>query len=474
MLRDYQVKAIEQIRSEFMKGNKKVLLHLATGSGKTTVFCKMVADAVARGKKAVIIVRGRKLVDQASKRLFREGVDHGVLMANHYAYSPMKKTQVCSIDTLRARNITLDADLIILDEAHLFASEGDRLYLSQYSYSFIVSVTATPYLQGGLRHIADKIVHPISMKELIATGYLVPFKYYAPSAPDLSNVEISSSTKDYVSSQLGEVMSKSSLVGDVVSHWKKLAQDKPTICFAVNVAHSNLLVGRFKSAGIAAEHIDANSSDSERNAAIRRLESGETKVICNVGILGIGVDIPCLGAIVMARPTKSKNLYIQQSGRVTRPFADKFFGLLLDHAGNIARHGFPTDDFDVDIDGKIKKQSASKVKICKQCFCVHEEKICPECGFVSPVAASTFSIEETDGELTEILEKEIDYVRLAYNKLLKEAKTKGMKSAWAAYKLIERFGFDRAKKYIPKWLADKHAQSISDLFRKSPFQGTGK
>src|SRR6266567_2858736 len=96
--RDYQTKGMDLIRNEFMKGNRKVLLWLATGGGKTFVFCRMIKDAVAKNKKAIIVVRGRKLVDQASKRLTREHVQHGVHMANHWNYRPTLPVQVCSID----------------------------------------------------------------------------------------------------------------------------------------------------------------------------------------------------------------------------------------------------------------------------------------------------------------------------------------------------------------------------------------
>lgn len=429
----------------------------------------MVKQCSERRKRALVVVRGRKLVSQASERLLREGVQHGVYMSGHYNYRPGMPIQVCSIDTLMARGARPEADLIIIDEAHLATSQGYKEFLAQYPDAFVVAVTATPYVDGGLRHVADSVVHPITMQGLIELGFLVPFRYFAPTTPDLTDVKISRSTKDYVSDQLEGAMVSGQLTGKIVDHWKKIASDRPTICFAVNIHHSKILVKNFNDSGVRAEHCDAESTDEERNAVIKRLESGETKVVCNVGIFCTGVDIPSLGAIVMARPTQSKNLFIQQAGRGTRPFTQKDNCILLDHAGNISRHGLPTDELDVDLDGKEKKKAAREFKICKECFAIYVGSKCPECG-TEPPPAPEIEIAETDDQLQELVNVEIDPVLRLYNSLKKEAKSKGRKPAWAMYKLVDKFGFDLASPHLPEWFRNK----MSNPFAGSPFVGVSK
>ena len=462
--RAYQENSIDQIREKFKQGYGKVLLWLATGGGKTFIFCKMVKEASLKGKKCIIVVRGRKLVDQASQRLFREGVTHGVLMANHWNYRPTESVQVCSIDTLISRKLRPVADLIIIDEAHLSSSNGYKEFLYDYPKSFIVSVTATPWVESGLRHVADQVVHPITMQGLIDLGFLVPFRYFAPSEPDLTNVEVSRSTKDYVTNQLEDAMVAGQLTGKIIHHWKKIVVDKPTICFAVNVNHSKILVDRFNQEGIRAEHCDADIQDSERNEIIKRLESGETKVVSNVGIFCTGVDIPSLGAIIMARPTKSLNLFIQQAGRGARIFEGKSDCILLDHAGNIGRHGFPTDEYDPDLDGEEPKERTQKeAKICKACFAAYKGVMCPECGTEPP--AREINIKETDEELKEI-KGHLDPVRKIFKELMKESKKTGKKTAWVYYKLVDKVGFDTARPYLPQWFIEKQTNS---LFARSPY-----
>lgn len=491
--RDYQERAITDIKSEFMKGFLKVLLWLATGGGKTFIFCKMVKDASLKGKKAIVVVRGRKLVDQASKRLTREGVAHGVFMAGHWNYRPNMPIQVCSIDTLLARNIFPEADLVVIDEAHLATSPGYHEFIKHYEKSYVVSVTATPYPEKGtLRHIAQTIVKPTSMLNLINDGYLVDFRYFGAETLDLSNVKVSATTKDYVEKDLEKVMVSGQLTGNIISHWKEIIKDLPTICFAVNISHSKYLVRRFNEAGIPAEHCDADTPEEEREEIIKRLEAGVTKIVSNVGILCTGVDIPILGGIIMARPTKSYNLYIQMAGRLTRPIYAEGFdlttaegrkaaiaasvkprGILLDHAGNLDAHEYPTDEPDVDLDGKRKIKVLRESKTCKQCYAVYRASLCPECGFEPPVSDSTVVLIESDEKLKERVEIEIDPVKRAHKSFLKEAKAKGKKPAWAHHKIVDRFGFEKSLHVLPEWFIEKYKKEreSENIFQNSPFKG---
>ena len=157
---------------------------------KPYAFAVFSKSAYEKGSRAIMVVSGSALVDQASKRLDREGVPHGVMQANHWRNRPDELIQICSIHTLYRRKIVPDAALIVIDEAHLAASPSFKWLIEHYPDAYFLPVTATPYVKNGMRHIADEIVHPITMKELIESGYLVPPKYFAPSRVDLSGVKI--------------------------------------------------------------------------------------------------------------------------------------------------------------------------------------------------------------------------------------------------------------------------------------------
>jgi superfamily II DNA or RNA helicase len=441
----------------------KVLLWLATGAGKTWIFCKMTKESVSRDLKVIILVRGRKLVDQASQRLLRERVSHGVMMAGHWNYRPNSSVQVCSIDTLIARGIYPDADLIIIDEADLAVSKGFNTVLDhpKYKDSYIVSCTATPWVEDGLRHIADSIVHPITMEELIEQGYLCGFTMYGPDNPDMSRCEISRSTKDYMTDQSSIIMSSELLTGNIVKHWKDKAFNRPTICFATNVKHSKLLTERFNDEGIRFEHLDADSTDGERNSVIGRVQSGETRGICNVGIAGRGVDIPCISAVIQARPWFQRNGFVQQCGRGTRLEKGKTDCVLLDHAGNWLRHGFPTDEPEVFLDGAPKTEKIPKEsKRCPNCFAIYRGTHCQECGHKPLVNTSV--IGESEGELKQITKQDIDRIAMR----LKELK-RTMSSQDAFSKLFREFG-DASRKYMSPMYAKRYDHK--SLIKSSRFE----
>ena len=281
---------------------------------------------------------------------------------------PDEPIQICSIDTLYRRRMTPDAELIVIDEAHLATSEGYRWFVNAYPEAFFLPVSATPHSKRGFRHIADEVVHPISMKDLILHGFLVSPIYYVPSKPDLAAVEIDKKTHDYKQDQLEKVMKSTVIYGHIINSWKRLGENRSTLCFAVSIEHSKELCESFNKAGIPAEHIEADTPLAERHELIKNLETGKLKVLCNVGTLTTGVDIPSLGCIVLARPTKSYNLYIQMLGRGTRICEGKENFIVLDHASNLIEHGFIEEERKCYLDGSPSKPQENSVIHCSRCW----------------------------------------------------------------------------------------------------------
>lgn len=411
-----------------------------------------------------MVVRSRHLVAQASERLLREGIKHSVFMANYESPEENSLISIASIDTLHARNLRPPAKLIVIDECHMATSSTYRIFLGAYQDAYVLGVTATPFTIKPLRHIAEKIVYPINMKDLINQGHLVDAKYYCPVTINLKGIKIDSKTRDYQTKQLLLVVDKKSLIGDIVKHWQRLSENRPTLCFAVSISHSKHIVDTFNEAGIPAEHCDADTSLEDRKAAIERLRIGQTKVISNVGIFCQGIDIPFLSCLVLARPTKSYNLFIQQLGRGTRPFENKNNFIVLDHAGNVPVHGFITDEREANIDGeKPLNNNGINPKICKVCFMAYVSAHCPECGDVpenEDIKKRILEIKE--GELTEL--KAVDEIKIFIGELKSTARRNGFKRGWVYYKVKEKYGLEIANFYLPKrilppWVMKKYIKS---------------
>lgn len=385
------------------------------------------------------------------------------MMAGHWNNQPKEAVQICSIDTLRSRSLYPEFDILVLDEAHFATSATYRNFLSHYPNAYLLPVTATPYVESSLRHVADVIVKPISFQELVDQGYLVPPQYFAPSTVDVSSCKVSSSTKDYVTKDLEEVLMENAIVGNLVQTWREFAQDRPTLIFAASIKHSLYIAERFIMAGIPTVHCDADSTDAERDEAIAALESGKIKCITNVGIFCTGVDIPSLSCIMMARPTKSYNLYIQQAGRGTRVVDGKHNFLLLDNAGNILRHGFIEKEPAVDLDGKPKKERYPGVKICDQCYGAYEIhlKTCPHCGYEKPQEETKGrQIHEVNGTLKRV---DLNDPEHEFERLKRVRKEMNFKRGWIYYQMKSKFGEDVAETYcpqrkIPDWVREKYVK----------------
>lgn len=449
-LHDYQELGVQQIRDYYNAGVKKVLLKLPTGGGKTHMFSHIMKATAQAGNECIMVVRGRKLVDQASKRLFREGVEHGVMMANHWNVNKLARVQVCSIDTLMSRGEWPKAKLVVIDEAHQGCSDGYHVLAAQYPDAFFLPVTATPYTDKPLRHLADVVVAPITMNELITRGYLVPPRYFAPSAPNMKGVRTVNG--EYNNEQTHERMS--TLTGDIVGHWIRIAEGRPTVAFAVNVEHSKEIVRQFIACGIPAAHVDAESSDAERDIRIKELECGAIKVLSNVGILCTGVDIPPLGAIISARPTQSYNLFIQQAGRGTRTHPGKNDFIYLDHAGNTLRHGFITEDREVSLDGRdTKPLGILKPKVCKECYAMFAGSVCPSCGTLvekSGGGAGRTIDHDLSGVLKEIAPQIGGQTLLRFLTEKNDiARRRGYKKGWVFHQVVQEFGEDAANRLFP-------------------------
>ena len=148
-------------------------------------------------------------------------------------------------------------------------------------------------------------------------GNLAPYRYFAPpSKADIGSVH--SRMGDYVKSELEEAVNDADIIGDIVQNYRKLANGKQACCYCVTRKHSEHVAALFREAGIPAQHVDGETDASLRAAIIERFRRRDIKVLCNVDLFGEGFDVPGMEAVILARPTQSLTLYIQQSMRAMR------------------------------------------------------------------------------------------------------------------------------------------------------------
>lgn len=404
-LRPYQSKAIDEAREAFGAGKRAVLFQLPTGGGKTVTASTVVHGAAQKRNAVWWLTHRRELATQASRTFHDLGIPHGLVQAGHVS-DPRALIQVASIQTIAKRiGQVPDPALMVFDEAHhIGAASWDALFHA-FPRAKILGLTATPWrLDGqGLGRWFNTMIEGPTTRALIGEGSLCEFRLFAPSRPDLAGV--GTVAGEYNRGALAKAMDKPAIVGDSISHYKKLCAGKRAVVFAAGVENSKHIVAQFLAAGIPAEHVDGAMHTAERDAAVERFRRGETLVLSNADLFGEGFDVPAIEAVILLRPTKSLSLYLQQVGRALRPMAGKTEAIILDHAGNSLTHGLPDDVREWSLDdreNRAKREAAeSPVKQCSECFFVYRPAPkCPQCGFAPPVQAR--EIEQIEGTLEEV------------------------------------------------------------------------
>ncbi len=333
---------------------------MPTGTGKTVLFSEIVRKGHEQQKKILIVAHRKELIEQIEGKLKNYGVEAGIIMAGVKPdYS--KIVQVASIQTLSRRDHP-EANLIIIDECHHAKADSYKQLWSIYPNAKFLGVTATPIrLSGeGFNDLFDVLVPSMSVSEFVRQGHLSNVKHLVCSHPNLKDVK--KQRGDYVTEMLKNVMLDEGLMGNLIESYRKKAWGKSTIVFAVDVEHSQSIVERYKSAGIAAEHIDANTPKVDRNNILAAFKRKEINVVSNVEIITEGFDFPECEVVQLARPTKSLSLYLQMVGRVMRVAKGKEHGFVLDNAGLWLEHGLSTIDREWSLEGVRKRKKKNIIK----------------------------------------------------------------------------------------------------------------
>lgn len=404
ILREHQLRAVGMLRQSLRSGNRRVVVAMPTGAGKTRLAAEIVNGALAKGNRVAFTVPAISLIDQTVAAFESEGIDAiGVMQGNHVRTDRSQPVQVVSVQTLSRRRRP-EVDVVVVDECHCqFAAV--RAWIKDCPSTVFIGLSATPWAKGMADDWQDLVV-AVRMQELIDRGFLSPFRVFAPSHPDMTGVAIRNG--DYAEDGSAKVMG--GLVADVVSTWAEKARGLPTLVFAVNRAHAAKLVEEFAQAGIRMGYCDANVDLVERHYLFAQMARGDLAGIVNVGTLTTGVDAD-IRCVVLARPTRSEMLFVQMIGRGLRTAPGKDACIILDHADNHARLGFVTDIHrDRLRTGKDKREATRKErgepmpKECSSCGLLKPPKVhkCPKCGF-EPVRQSTVETEE--GELVELRRK---------------------------------------------------------------------
>lgn len=460
-LRPYQQALIDDLHRMWADGIKRVLLYLPTGAGKTEVAKHLARQTAETGGCTLFVVERRVLAVQTEAKM-RGALTVGVLAGDSTLCHGNEHVIVATVQTLRSRwdwpmvqHLLSRVRLAIVDETHIWHKHHDEL-LSKLANVPIVGLTATP-LRAGLGKRYEHLLLGPNTRTLTDQGYLVQARYFSPNAERVSEFLAQvgvATTGDFATGQLSAKMRERVLLGDVVGNWQAKAENRPTLCFGVDIAHSKALTTEFLAAGIPAAHIDLHTDTDERSHLFADFATGRLKVLSSVYVLTLGFDMPIASCLVIARPTLSQSLHLQMLGRVLRPAEGKTDALVFDHALNVLRHG-RAEDFEPPLLSAIDKSSDLKKRdtgtrdvVCPRCDAILRPgtNVCHECGHE---LSRRSNVHHLDAELVEDRTARtsipLDDLSGFYRECLWVAEQRGHKPGWAWHQLRERYGEDVAK-----------------------------
>ncbi|MDE6780942.1 MAG: DEAD/DEAH box helicase, partial [Ruminococcus sp.] len=294
---------MKKVHDSFRNGVKSACIVLPCGGGKSVIMAEIARLTTAKNNRVLFLVHRIELCEQIERTFKAWGVDMSFV-------SVMMVQTACR----RLKQIPCP-NLIITDETQHSKSNSYQAIYSFFPKAYRLGLTATPCrLDGsGLGDIYEILIEGVSAKWLIENSYLSPYTYYAPTVSDLSGIKIQHGDFEVKSAE--KVLFNRTVFGNVISHYRRLADGQQAICYCVSVRHSEAMAEEFRNNSILAVHIDGTTPKAERQHITDDFRNGKIKILCNVDIITEGYDVPHCSCVILLRPTKSLTLFIQQAMR---------------------------------------------------------------------------------------------------------------------------------------------------------------
>lgn len=430
-LRDYQKELITDIIESMKRGNRKIMVQSPPRSGKTVVMAYIAKNATDKNKKVLFFSHRKEINEQVVETFKRGGVN-------------LDNVTIGTVGSLVKKLDKLPKfDVILVDEAHHIKAKQYQSILTYFKDATQLFFTGTPIrLDGaGFHDLAEDLVKGKSVKWLQENGNIAPFKYYAPSLIDTTNLKKRGG--EFTKKSVDDTM-KRVIYGDVIRHYEKLAKGKQAIVYTHSVEASESISNTFNEHGYRSIAISGKTPPEARERAMRAFRDGELTIMVNCELFTEGIDLPNVDVCIMLRPTQSLSLYLQFAMRALNPREGKT-AIIIDHVGNVDRHGLPNDDREWSLSGVSKQKQKAKLgepttRTCDECYATFwsAERICPLCGHEN---------QPTKEEIEILREIELEERRQAINKKVETFVTSDQ-----CQTIAELQAFAKQHGYKPGWV----------------------
>jgi len=458
ILREHQTAILDKLRSGFAVGHRAQALYGPCGFGKTEVAIAMMKAAADKGTRCAMVVDRRILCTQTSARLWKYGIDHGVMMAGSDRWRPEQKIQICTAQTLEKRDGFPAINLLIVDEAHC-VRESTAEFIKNHPHIKVVGLSGSPFTKG-MGAIYSNVESAVTIEQLVDKKWLISPRVFIAKQIDMTGAKKIAGEWSATETSTRGIQ----ITGDVVAEWvakthEIFGRPRKTIVFCAGVAHGEDLSRKFAEAGYNFVSISYKDDDEYKQQALEEFNKPDTAIhgIIATDILTKGFDQSDVMIGVSARPfSKSFSSHVQQIGRVMRPHEGKDQAIWLCHSGNYLRFRDQWDDLcangvsELD-DGaeKAKPEPTDKEKEAAKCPCCHalwpgNSDTCTHCGHVrirkNQVTDVAGSMEELGKSAAKKDKYSAEYKTSFYAQLLGYAQEKGHKPGSAYHRYIEKFG----------------------------------
>lgn len=517
-----------------------VLAVMPTGAGKTVLFSSIIGDH--QGSSCCIAHRS-ELIEQISMALARNGIRHRIIGQDPLIraickmhldelgtcfYDANGRAGVASVQSLTARQLKLHAKWIeqvtlwVQDEAHHVLRENQWGKAAElFPRAKGLGVTATPVRADGkglgrrASGVFDVMVCGPTMRDLIDWGFLTDYRVIVSETHiDLAGVSLGSDGDYVLHKGKGKAaVRKSTLVGDVVGTYSQHAAGRAAIVFASDTETSGDMAEQFRAAGIPAEHVDGTTDPDARRAIMRRFRNRETQVLCNVGLVSEGFDVPGVEVVILAAKTISFSKHAQQVGRALRLLIDRDLmaqwddiavpqrlqhiaasgkpkALVIDHVGSFldVRLGLPDARNDWTLDDAERKSSSGPNDVIPNRACLNPVCLspfsralpcCPYCGWKPEPGAGRSGPEAVDGDMLELepallaaMRAEVAKIAMPEAVFREQAHIRSLPAAWAGSNVKKhyehRLALETLQNAMAWWAGEQraHGRGDSEVFRR--------
>ena len=403
-LRPYQRAAIEALYDYFSASSGNPLVVMPTGTGKSLCIAGFTREAIAAygDTRVLILTHVKELIQQNFMALLRAWPEApaGIYSAGLSRRDIHAQNLFAGIQSIHrhARQVQR-CDLVLIDEAHLLG-RGDsgmyRSFLAQLNeinagLLKVVGFTATPYrLDSGMLHegkdrLFTDIAFQVPVLDMIQQGYLCPV-VPKQTATQLDVGGVGTRGGEFIAKDLEAAVDRDEVtraaVVEIVQHGEGRGS---WLIFCSGVAHARHVRDAIREHGVSCETVTGDTPGPERDAILAAFKAGRLRCVTNANVLTTGFDAPGVDLIALLRPTKSVGLYVQMVGRGTRLAEGKDDCLVLDFAGNTARHG-PIDTVDGRKKEKSEEPGEAPIKVCPECQTINHASVrrCIECDHEFP------------------------------------------------------------------------------------------